>query len=288
MTVQDDSPDRRTDEAQFVQEGYRTADNLNARSQIYRYNEDPYPWQRRVFDHLALPPRSRTLEVGCGPGKLWLENADRLPAGWSVTLTDLSPGMLQEARRALAGDGGRLGYALADGQALPFPAQCFDAVIANHMVYHVPDKPALFGEVRRVLRPGGRFYAATNGAGGDELGALLQRVDPALHAAAVAEADTAMPTTHPKTFTVENGEEQLAPWFARVTVHRFSGATAVPEVEPVVAYLLSGPFYRRHLVGEKLEAFRRLLAEEIATKGAFRMTRSTGIFEAVRAERGRE
>jgi ubiquinone/menaquinone biosynthesis C-methylase UbiE len=222
--------------------------------------------------------------MGCGPGKLWLENAERLPPGWSVTLTDLSPGMLQEARRTLAGVGRRFGYTLADAQALPFPAARFDAVIANHMVYHVPDKPALFSEVRRVLRPGGRFYAATNGAGGDELGALLRRVDPAIHAAALAEADRAMPTTHPKTFTLENGEEQLARWFAHVTVHRFTGATVVPEVEPVVAYLLSGPFYRQYLVGETLETVRRLLGEEIAAKGAFRMTGSTGIFAVVRDE----
>lgn len=285
MTVQDGSSNRRTDETQFVREGYRTADSLQARSQIYRFNEDPYPWQRRVFDHLALPPECRVLEVGCGPGKLWLENADRLPAGWSVTLTDLSLGMLREAQRTLSGVAHRFNTTQADAQALPFPAQCFGAMIANHMVYHVPDKPALFAEARRVLRPGGRFYAATNGAGGDELGALLRRVDPALQAAALAEADTAMPTTHPKTFTLENGEEQLAPWFADVTVHRFTGATAVPEVEVVVAYVLSVPFYRRSLVDEKLETFRRLLGEEIAAKRAFRMTRSTAIFEAVRDER---
>lgn len=61
-------------------------------------NEDPYPWQRRVFDHLALPAKCQVLEVGCGPGKLWLENAERLPPGWSVTLTDLSPSILQEER----------------------------------------------------------------------------------------------------------------------------------------------------------------------------------------------
>ena len=280
-----DGTPRPADELAGIKEGYRTAANLNARSRIYRYNEDPYPWQRRVFDHLALPERCRLLEVGCGPGKLWQENADRLPTDLSVTLTDLSAGMLQEARRALAGVGRRYGYALAAAQALPFPAAQFDAVIANHMVYHVPDKPALFAEVRRVLRPGGRFYAATNGAGGDELGALLRRVDPAMHAAALAEAAAAMPTTHPRTFTVENGQEQLAPWFASVTVYRFTGATAVPEVEPVVTYVLSTPVYRRYLIGQRLEAFRRLLAEEIAAKGAFRITGSTGIFEAVRDER---
>jgi ubiquinone/menaquinone biosynthesis C-methylase UbiE len=285
LTVQDDRPGGSTAEVHALKEGYRTAEHLTARSQIYRYNEDPYPWQRRVFDHLALPAACRLLEVGCGPGRLWLENADRLPPGWSLILTDLSPGMLVEARRALAAVAPRVTYAVADGQILPFPPAAFDAVIANHMVYHVPDKAALFAEIRRVLRPGGRFFAATNGAGGDELAALLRRVDPAMQAAALAEAEAAMPTTHPKTFTLENGAAQLAPWFARVTVHRFTGATAVPEVEPVVAYVLSLPFYRRRLLGEQLATFRRVLGEEIAAKGAFRMTGSTGIVAAVRADK---
>jgi ubiquinone/menaquinone biosynthesis C-methylase UbiE len=281
VRARNDGPNGQTDAVETVRDGYRTADNLNARSQIYRFNEDPYPWQRRVFDHLALPPECQVLELGCGPGKLWLENADRLPPGWSVTLTDLSLGMLQEARRTLAGVAHRFSTTQADAQALPFAADGFDAVIANHMVYHVPNKPALFAEVRRVLRPGGRFYAATNGKGGDELAALFQRVDPAIQEAVVAEAATEMPLTHPTTYTLENGAEQLAPWFTEVTIHRFTGATAVPEVEPVVTYALSGPFYRRYLVGVKLATFRRLLAEEITTKGAFRMTGSTGIFEAV-------
>jgi ubiquinone/menaquinone biosynthesis C-methylase UbiE len=269
-------------EVEGIKAGYRTAANLNARSQIYRFNEDPYPWQRRVFDHLTLPGTCRILEVGCGPGRLWRENADRIPPGWSVTLTDLSPGMLSEARGALDDVGPPFTYAVADGQFLPFRPACFDAVIANHMVYHVPNKPALFAEVRRILRPGGRFYAATNGRGGDELGALLRRLDPTMQAAVQAQMDAEMSMTHPKTFTVENGGDQLRPWFAPVAVHRFTGATAVPEVEPVVDYVLSVPHYRQHLVGEKLAALRRLLEEEIATKGAFRMTGSTGLFEARR------
>ena len=44
-------------------------------------------------------------------------------------------------------------YAVLDLQALPFPEACFDAVIANHMLYHVPDRPRALAEVQRVLKP---------------------------------------------------------------------------------------------------------------------------------------
>ena len=270
------------DEARAVQEQYRTAAGLEARRQIYRFSQDRTPWQRWVFDHLALSADCRLLELGCGTGRLWLENAGRLPPGWTILLTDFSAGMVEEARRTLAGMAHRFAFAVANAQAIPLAAASVDAVVANHMVYHVPDKPALFAEVRRVLRPGGRFYAATNGTGGGELEALLRRFDAALQTAVEREMAVAMAATHPRTFTLENGQEQLAPWFGRVTTHRFAGATVVPEVEPIVAYVLSMPSYRRYLEGERLAAFRRFVAAEIDRAGAFRMTRVVGIFEAER------
>jgi len=50
-----------------------------------------------VFDQFNLAAKSRILEVGCGPGLLWLQNVARIPEGWDITLSDFSPGMLDEA-----------------------------------------------------------------------------------------------------------------------------------------------------------------------------------------------
>jgi ubiquinone/menaquinone biosynthesis C-methylase UbiE len=78
------------------------------------------------------------LEVGCGSGQLWLVNHHRLPAGWHVILSDLSTGMLATAHRQLSPYGHDLRFVVHDAQALPFAAHSFDAIIANHMLYHVP------------------------------------------------------------------------------------------------------------------------------------------------------
>lgn len=69
--------------------------------------------------------------------------------------------MLQAARQQLGEK--RFVYAVADAQALPFADATFDAVIANHMLYHIPDLPRALAEIRRVLKPAGRFYASTIG-----------------------------------------------------------------------------------------------------------------------------
>jgi ubiquinone/menaquinone biosynthesis C-methylase UbiE len=103
------------------------------------------------------------LEVGCGTGNQWTNNLDRIPRGWRFMLTDFSAGMLAEAQENLSGKLHHVEFKIADAQDLPFPDASFDAIVANHMLYHVPDRPKAFAEFRRVLKPGGKLYAATNG-----------------------------------------------------------------------------------------------------------------------------
>ncbi|MDP6667049.1 MAG: class I SAM-dependent methyltransferase, partial [Dehalococcoidia bacterium] len=87
---------------------YKDAARLNARIKFWqRYGTPRDVWFGRFFDLVDAPPGARVLELGCGPAGLWrwgLDNA-RVPDGWSITLTDLSDGMLEEARRNLAGFG---------------------------------------------------------------------------------------------------------------------------------------------------------------------------------------
>lgn len=153
---------RATDQ-NYLREQYQDASKLDARIALHRrFGTGGTDWHRWVFDQFALPPDARVLELGCGTGLLWVRNLDRLPDGWRVTFGDFSPGMVAQARQSLADDP-RFAFEQFDAQAIPFVGGTFDAVVANHMLYHVPDRQAAYAEVRRVLKPGGWFYAATNG-----------------------------------------------------------------------------------------------------------------------------
>jgi ubiquinone/menaquinone biosynthesis C-methylase UbiE len=128
-----------------------------------RFSTNPYGWTHWIFDQTDVPPEARVLELGCGPGFLWKNNVKRVSPTWRITLSDLSFGMLCEARANAGNANLQISFAHRGAEALPFGDDTFDAVVANHMLYHVEDRDHAISEVRRVLRPRGTFYAATNG-----------------------------------------------------------------------------------------------------------------------------
>jgi len=122
-----------SDQKYLLTEQYKNASNLNARFQLHeRFSTNKYGWHRWVFDQLHLPPSCRILELGCGPGYLWLKNNDRIPDGWEITLSDFSPGMLQEAQQNLSPSDHPFTFEVIDAQSIPFADESFDAIIANH------------------------------------------------------------------------------------------------------------------------------------------------------------
>jgi SAM-dependent methyltransferase len=247
-----------------VRSQYRESGNLDARVALHqRFSTNPYGWFRWVFDQLSLPRGGTVLELGCGPAYLWQANGGRTPAGWAIVLSDASPGMLRAAQRGLGTARSRFHYAVVDAQAIPFPDACFDAVIANHMLYHVPDKGRALAEIRRVLVRGGCLYASTVGQEHmRELDEMLNARPPSAGAAA--------------SFLLENGKAQLAPWFPSVQLVRYEDDLLVDAPEPLVAYARSMPGVPAH--PEALHRFSQLVAREIATHGAIRITKDSGLF----------
>ena len=263
---------RLTDQHYLRTEQYSDASNLDARILVHeRFSTNVHKWQHWVFDQLDLPEQCTILEVGCGRGSLWTENEPRIPPGWTILLSDLSPRMLRAARQHL-GHGQQLVTTVAlDAQAIPFPDESFDAVVANHMLFHVPDRDQALGEMRRVLRSGGRLYASTNGAEHlRELRDLITRFCPQAGIPSVAAQ-----------FGLEDGASQLSHHFVDVALYRQENALMVTEAEPLIAYVRS--MICETTFAQNLEAFGRLVREEIAARGAIHVRKDSGLFTAVRA-----
>ena len=255
---------RWTDGCYLRDEQYREPDNLTARMALHEcFGVAPQRWPRWVFDRLQLSAGLRVLELGCGPGRLWIENAERLPQPLTLTLADQSLGMVREAVRGLmaAAPATPLAASQLDAQALPFRDASFDMVIANHMLYHVADLPRTLAEIRRVLVPGGRLYAATNGA------RHMGELDRLLGGDGVS---TALP------FRLENGAALLEQVFPAVTLLPYEDALVITEAAPLLAYARS--MYTA--AGHDFATLEREIARRIAADGAIRIAKETGLFRA--------
>jgi len=144
----------RLDDPDLVRCEYETENGLSARWSVYR-ELTGLTAPEVAFRAVEEVSPDRMLEVGCGWGDFSARVAAEL--GVSVVAVDLSPRMVELARER--GVDARVG----DVQALPFADAEFDCAAANWMLYHVPDLDRGLAELARVLRPGARLVAATNG-----------------------------------------------------------------------------------------------------------------------------
>lgn len=262
-----------SDQNYLLHDQYRDSQKFDARVQLHaRFGIEQQPWQRWVFDQLSVPAGAHILEIGCGPAHLWLENQDRLAADWTITVTDFSPGMLDQARANLQALSAQFQFEQADAQALPFDAASFDVVIANHMLYHVPNRPQALREILRVLRPGGRFYAATNGMPHmRELRGLVERFNPELAWEPVSQL----------AFNLESGGAEIALHFPELKLHQRPDGLRVTDAAALVAYITS-TYSLSTLSAEQCAALERFIAGEIAAHGAIHVTKDSGLFEATK------
>ena len=109
-----------------------------------------------VMEWLAASPGERILDLGCGDGQLTARLAE---TGAEVAGVDASEAMVAAAwARGVAAD-------VAPAESLPYADGTFDAVFSNAVLHWVRDQDAMMAQVRRVLKPGGRFVAEMGGHG---------------------------------------------------------------------------------------------------------------------------
>jgi SAM-dependent methyltransferase len=260
------------DQGYLRAEQYRDASNLNARIRLHvEFSTNKYGWFRWVFDQFELFDQAHLLELGCGPGDLWLENMDRIPDGWQIILSDFSQGMLDQARKRLADQSHTFVFETIDAQSIPYGADQYDIVIANHFLYHVPDRSKAIAEIRRVLKAGGQLYATTVGANHmKELPDMIGRFD-------LEERDFFRNSDVP--FTMENGVGQLETFFSEVQARRYPDELRVTDVHVLADYAFSG--MRLGLEESRRAEFIQFLKDEMAAReGVIIIQKDSGIFLA--------
>ena len=272
---------RTTDQNYLVEQQYKSADNLRARMAIHeRFSTSTENLARWGFERMDVPKDARVLELGTGPARFWVQNRERIPSGWHITLSDLSPGMLEEAQETTQDLDVKFDYKVVDAQDISFEDDTFDCVIANHMLYHVPDLDKGIAEIRRVLKPGGKLYAVTNG----EKHMLELEAFVVEQFAKPLDTDFEMNPT--LSFRLETGSDLLSNHFDHTTLEVLpNNSLKVTEAEPFMAYILSMNRWQALLAeaGQDADALVQQAREEVERRlesGPIHVTKATGLFTA--------
>jgi SAM-dependent methyltransferase len=209
---------------------YADDSNLSARQSIYSYQRPSVDISAMVIGSLRLTGRESVADVGCGNG-LYLRELGRRRHGGRVVGIDMSAGMLAAARTmAAALPAARL--LAGDASELPLRDESVDVALAAHMLYHVPRPAEAIGELRRVIRSGGRLVVVLNGE--DHLRELSE-----LMASAAAELGLGMTHAPGELLSIDQGEDLLDGYFGTVTRQDFAGELLLPAPQPAAGYVRS-------------------------------------------------
>lgn len=251
----------------FVKEQYATANNLSKRISIHdQYSTNKLGFGNWIFSNYRIAKGAQVLELGCGTGDMWKNRESLICECSRIVLSDFSEAMVAAAKDNV-GSYDNIEYKVIDIQEIPYDNAAFDVVIANMMLYHVPDMHKALMEVRRVLKNGGRFYCATYGEHG-----IIEYLSEILSSYGVKDNVN-------KSFTLQNGYDILSKIFSKVEKKEYIDSLAVTDLNDMVDYIYS-------LSG--MTSLYRVPAQEIkdilmknTTDGVLNVPKEYGMFIAV-------
>lgn len=253
---------------------YRNASNISARINLHHlYSTNTQGWFPWIYEQCNVVPDMRILEIGCGDGTFWLENLSRLPENLHITLSDISEGMLRDARRSISSKDQNFSFEVFDCHSIPYEADSYDLVLANHVLFYCEDIKAVCAEIQRVLKPGGKLICSTYGNNHmKEISQLVHDFDARI----VLAAENLF-----ERFGRENGKAQLSSAFAKIEWISYEDSLIVPDPEPLISYILSCHGNQNQYILEHYREFRSYVKKK--TAASFHITKDAGIFLCTKA-----
>ena len=255
---------------------YENANNISARIRLHKnYSTNTQGWFPWIFSYGIAPiiemkqetGSLRILELGCGEGSLWLENLTHLPEYLRITLSDISEGMIRDARRNLGNDA-RFEYKAFDCHTIPAQENSYDIVVANHLLFYCEDIAKVCSEIRRVLKPDGVLICSTYGSKHmREITELVQEFDKRIFLAVENLYDR---------FGLDNGKDILRPFFTHIEKYYYDDQITIPHAEPLIEYILSCHGNQNQYLLDRYQDFRQFVEKQV--KQEYHITKDAGFF----------
>lgn len=255
---------------QSLKTQYLNSTNVAARIRLhseYSVNQEGwFPWLYRMSE---IQDGMNILEIGCGNGALWLENMNHIPPDVHIMLSDISDGMLRDARNSINDE--RFSFSCFNAEKIPFEDESFDVVYANHMLFYCENIDLVVKECRRVLKKGGKLICSTYSKRHmKEITELVQEFDKDI----VLSSDVLY-----ERFGLDNGNNILNRYFDSVECIRYEDSIEISDSEPLINYIVSCHGNQNRILIDHYREFRDFVADKV--KNGFHITKDAGIFMGI-------
>lgn len=179
--------------------------------------------------------------------------------------------MLKDAKNILNAALDKFQFKIINAEQIPYFNGLFDIVIANYMLYHIPDLEKALSEISRVLKTSGKFYAATFGL--DYMKELTELVSNYDNNTSFSLRPLA------RVFGLENGGKMLRKYFEDVKMMKYNDNLEVTEAEPLVNYILSTKV-NKIIKDSNKEDFKEYIVNILKIRSKIEITKESGLFMA--------
>ena len=251
---------------------YLNASNISARISLHQMYSTGRPgWFQWIYDNCSICRNMNILELGCGSGTFWTVNLDKLPPDINVTITDISEGMIRDAKRNITNSGlaqYNFSYNTTDCCNIPYPDNSFDIVIANHVLFYCNPVTKAVNEIHRVLKPGGRLICSTYSSRHmQEINQLVSDFDSRI----VLSADRLYTI-----FGLDNGCQLLNNDFKQIEKKIYKDSLIVDKAEPLIEYIMSCHGNQNQYLLDRYSSFKNFVSDRLSRP--MHITKEAGIF----------
>lgn len=208
---------------------YKTGKNLSTRISLYeKYSINQQTYTDWIYENYKFFDLCEVLEFGSGTGKDWKGKINKLPQNCNLILSDFSQGMVEELKLKFV-EHKNISVMELDIQNAQIEDNSKDFIIANSMLYHVPDIDKAISEVSRILKGNGTFYAATAGSKSmfQYLRETLLKIDPRI---TMPEAIS---------FNLQSGRVYLEKYFNQVKIAKYENRLKIVDTNDLVNFIYS-------------------------------------------------
>lgn len=251
---------------------YLNASNISARISLHQmYSTGSPGWFQWIYDNCRICRNMNILELGCGSGTFWTVNLDKLPPDINVTITDISEGMIRDAKRNITNSGlaqYNFSYNTTDCCNIPYPDNSFDIVIANHVLFYCNPITKAVNEIHRVLKSGGRLICSTYSSRHmQEINQLVSDFDSRI----VLSADRLYTI-----FGLDNGCQLLNNDFKQIEKKIYKDSLIVDKAEPLIEYIMSCHGNQNQYLLDRYSSFKNFVSDRLSRP--MHITKEAGIF----------